>query len=78
MGLALQSHDLPHLRAVQQVPENSLSFLMEDLQAHTNTSAGKSGNDLEAWVNALHRQGRPLVTSSQGRANLEAWLALVE
>jgi len=78
MGLALQSHDLPHLRAVQQAPENSLPFLMEGFQAHSHMSAGKSGLDLEAWINALHRQDRPLVASTQGGANLEAWLALVE
>jgi hypothetical protein len=80
MGLALHSSELPSLNSVTQAPHSSLSFLVEDLQArrHDSLSGGKSGEDLEAWVNALQRQGRPLVASTQGRADLEAWLALVE
>ncbi len=79
MGLALQSLEMPHLIPVMQDSGNSLTFLVDDLQArrfespaHTESSA-----DLEDWMNALQRQERPLVASTQGRANLEAWLELV-
>jgi hypothetical protein len=80
MGFALHSSELPHLMPVVQASESSLSYLVEDLQArrHECLSGGKSGADLENWVNALQRQGRPLVASSEGRANLEAWLDLVD
>ncbi|MGE4063488.1 MAG: hypothetical protein AB7E79_08975 [Rhodospirillaceae bacterium] len=79
MGLAFVSADAPHLNPVMQAAEHSLSFLMEDLQTRRQACLiGKSGADLEDWVNALQRQGQPLVASTQGRANLEAWLALVE
>jgi hypothetical protein len=75
MGLAFHSSDLPHLNPVLQAPQYSLSFLMEDMQARRHEGAGA---DIEDWVNALQRQDRPLVASTQGRADLEAWLALVE
>jgi len=77
MGLAFNSSEVPHLTPVVQIPQYSLSFLTEDLQARRHESVD-AGADLEAWVNALQRQERPLVASTQGRANLEAWLALVE
>jgi hypothetical protein len=80
MGLAFHSSELPNLNAIIQAPHSSLSFVMEDFQAggHESHGGGKSSADLEAWVNALQLQDRPLVASTQGRANLEAWLALVE
>jgi hypothetical protein len=80
MTLALQRHDMPHLLPVMQDPESSLTYLVNDLAVRRNDRPGSttSGADLEAWMNALHRQERPLVASTQGRANLEAWLALVE
>ena len=77
MGLALHSHEMPHLIPVMQDPETSLTFLVEDLQAGRAPSH-QSGADIEAWLTVLHRQGRPMIASTQGRANLEAWLALVE
>ncbi len=80
MGLAFHSSELPYLNSIIQAPQSSLSFLVEDLDArrHESLGGGKSGADIEAWINALQRQDRPLVASTQGRANLEAWLALVE
>lgn len=77
MGIALHSHDMPYLIPVTQDPETSLTFLVEDLQA-CRAPTDQSGADLEAWLTVLHRQGRPMIASTQGRANLEAWLALVE
>lgn len=77
MGLAVYSHEMPHLAPVMQDPESSLTFLVEDLQG-CRAPSNQSGADLEAWLTVLHRQGRPLVASTQGRANLEAWLTLVD
>lgn len=77
MGLAVHSYEMPHLIPVMQDPESSLTFLVEDLQG-SRMPSNQSGADLEAWLSALHRQGRPMIASTQGRANLEAWLALVE
>jgi hypothetical protein len=80
MDLEIHSVEMPHLIPVMQGPASSLAFLMDDLQARRREclSGGKSGTDLEEWVNALRRQAQPIVASTQGRANLEAWLALVE
>lgn len=80
MGLASYAIETPYLTSVMQAPESSLAFLMDDLQARRREclSGGKSGADLEDWVNALQRQGQPLVASAQGRTNLSAWLTLVE
>lgn len=75
MGLALQRVEFPDLIPVTQAAESSLTFLVQDLQARRTDGASV---DIEGWINALQRQGRPLVASSQGRANLKAWLALVE
>ncbi|MGE3475973.1 MAG: hypothetical protein AB7H70_09210 [Rhodospirillaceae bacterium] len=79
MGLALHSLEMPHLIPVMQDPESSLTFLMDDLQArrYETPAAADSSADLQDWMNALQRQERPLVASTQGRANLEAWLELV-
>ncbi|MGE3334208.1 MAG: hypothetical protein AB7I36_11235 [Rhodospirillaceae bacterium] len=64
---------------VIQDPESSLTFLVDDLQAcrYDSPAHAHSGADLEDWMNALQRQERPLIASTQGRANLEAWLELV-
>ncbi len=80
MGLAFQSVEIPHLTNVMQASGSSLTFLMDDLQARRREclNGGKSGADLEEWVNALQRQEHPLVASTKGRANLEAWLNLTE
>ena len=76
MGFALHTADLPQILPIMQAPETSLTFLVQDLQ--TQSQGESRSGDVESWINALHRQGRPLVASSQGRADLEAWLALVE
>lgn len=80
MGVAISGGEFSHLIPVMQGTGHSLSFLMDDLQARRRECliGGRSGADLEDWINALQRQGQPLVASTQGRANLEAWLALVE
>jgi hypothetical protein len=80
MGLAIHPAEMPHLIPVMQASESSLTFVVEDLNArrHATVNAGNSGADLETWLNALQRQTKPIIASSQGRANLEAWLALVE
>lgn len=80
MSLAFHTADMPHLIPVIQDSDNSLTYLVSDLQArrHQSSSFIGSSADLEAWMNALQRQGQPLVATNQGRANLEAWLALVE
>lgn len=79
MGLALHSLEMPHLIPVMQDPGSSLSYLVDDLQAcrYESPALTDSSADLEDWMNALQRQERPLVASTQGRANLEAWLELV-
>lgn len=76
MGVAFHTSDLPQILPVMQAAETSLTFLVQDLQSQAQGESA-AGN-IESWINALHRQGRPLVASSQGRADLEAWLALVE
>lgn len=76
MGLSFQAIESPEIIPVVQAAESSLTFLVEDLKIRRH-QAGPA-TDVEGWLNALHRQGRPLVASSQGRANLEAWLTLVE
>lgn len=80
MPQAYHSVEMPHLTPVMQVSDNSLAFLMEDLQHRRSPwlAGANSGDDVENWVNALQRQAYPLVASTQGRANLEAWLALVD
>ncbi len=76
MGVAIQPSELPQIQPLVQAPESSLTFLVQDLQGQAQTRA--TAGDLESWINALQRQGRPLIASSQGRADLEAWLALVD
>ena len=81
MGLGIHhSVEMPHLIPIMQASENSLTFIVEDLDARrrATVSATNSGADVETWLNALQRQVKPIIASSQGRANLEAWLALVE
>ena len=64
---------------VTTAPENSLTLIVEDL-LHARVAGGNpsAGSDWEAWLNALSRQAAPIITSSSGRAQLEAWLDVVE
>ncbi len=62
-------------------PESSLTLVVDDImRQRTNGLAYSKADvvDLEAWLNALHRQSRPLIHSEKGRAGLIAWLDAVE
>jgi hypothetical protein len=79
MALEIQVAGTQHLVPVMQASDNSLTFLMEDLYARRQEGPEntKSSADVEAWINALHRQTVPIVGSSAGRTNIKEWLALV-
>ena len=62
-------------------PESSLTLIVDDIMRQQPNGLAYSKAavvDLEAWLNALHRQSRPLIHSAKGRAGLEAWLDAVE
>lgn len=66
---------------VTTLPEVSLTLIVNDIlrQQHEASLYPKAVPlDLTTWLNALQRQGQPLVHSKVLRDNLEAWLDAVD
>ena len=61
-------------------PRHSLTLIVDDIARHRREAAHRpeAPIDLDAWVNALHRQAQPLIASQEGKDNLLAWLDAVE
>jgi len=61
-------------------PRHSLTLIVDDIARHRRDAAQRPGApvDLDAWVNALHRQSQPLIASNEGKNNLLAWLDAVD
>ncbi|MBL8643236.1 MAG: hypothetical protein JNK21_04830 [Rhodospirillaceae bacterium] len=62
-------------------PTSSLTLIVDDLLRQSRYGSGPLADtqpDIEDWINALQRQSTPLIHTTAGRANLEAWLAEVE
>ena len=61
-------------------PRHSLTLIVDDIARHRREATQRAGApvDLDAWVNALHRQSQPLIASKEGKDNLLAWLDAVE
>ncbi len=60
---------------------SSLTLIVSDLLRQSREGAGPvadTDNGQEDWINALSRQTSPLLQSTAGRENLEAWLAAVD
>jgi hypothetical protein len=67
--------------SVTTIPDCSLTFILDDIMARTDRRGRQTqvaSDDLESWLNALMRQATPLVSSTSGRASLEAWLDAVD
>jgi len=60
-------------------PRHSLTLIVDDIARHRRDVAHRAvAVDLDAWVNALHRQSQPLIASKGGQQNLLAWLDAVD
>jgi hypothetical protein len=85
VALALPLSLLEHAMGVQferitYASRHSLSLIVDDIARHQREPASPAGvvADLDGWLNALHRQAAPLVSSKAGKTDLLAWLDAVD
>jgi len=75
MGLQLESVTTSSPFSLTQIVDDTASLRRGGFRLSIGPA---DGVEVEAWLNAVQRQARPLIQSEARRADLEAWLAAAD